>query len=64
MVSVPSSMIASRLLAPIGVATLRGARGVGVAKSQPGDVPRLAFAKVLSRTQRALSFSVSLGTTW
>jgi len=29
MVSVPSSMIASRLLAPICVATLRGARGVG-----------------------------------
>jgi len=29
MVSVPSSMIASRLLARIGVATLRAARGVG-----------------------------------
>jgi len=32
MVSVPSSIIASRLLAPlrVGVATLRGARGVGL----------------------------------
>jgi hypothetical protein len=29
MVSVPSFMIASRLLARIGVAALRGARGVG-----------------------------------
>jgi len=40
MVSVPSSMIASRLLAPICVATLRGARGVGQQPAQGVGVGR------------------------